>query len=112
MKLQTSIAPRRDGTVVVRTGSGASFVFSPDASGALVGEVACEDTAAALLAGGHFFPADPADGEAALALVRRVADDDSDDDGDDDDDEADQASALPVEANTPPAPARVRKPRR
>lgn len=55
MKLQTTIAPRADGTVIVRDADGVSVAFAPNAAGELVGEVDDEKLAAHLLAGGQFF---------------------------------------------------------
>ncbi len=60
MKLQTTIAPRADGTVIVRGADGASLAFTPNAAGDLVGEVDDEALAARLLAGGSFFIVDDA----------------------------------------------------
>jgi hypothetical protein len=59
--------------------------------------VADEATVAALLATGHFWPADADDAEQALALVKQAQADDEDDE-----DEDEPEDALPVEANTPP----------
>ena len=55
MKLQTDIPPRQDGTVVVRGAGGASFAFTPNGAGELIGEVDDEALAAQLIAGGRFF---------------------------------------------------------
>lgn len=117
MKLQTSISPRRDGTLSVTGLDGQKYAFTKGEDGELVGDVADESTVAHLLSGGMFFPADPADFDVALGLTK--VDDDSDDendkdaiggqgqstgDGDDDDDEGngEQSNALPLETNTPP----------
>ena len=111
MKLNTQIAPRKDGTVKVQGLDGAAYVFRADESGDLSCDVANDVTVAHLLAGGNFYPADTADFDAAVKLAKSVSDeDDEDPNGDDlDDDEGDE-SALPVEAGTPPAPAK--KPRK
>lgn len=111
MKLLTSIPLRRDGTVTAAGPDGRSWVFraveGTDEAGCDVDDPAA---VAALLATGNFYPADAADLDAALALVGSVAGDGAEDDEDDEDDEAAAAgSALPVEANTPPVPARGRK---
>lgn len=121
MKLQTSIPPRRDGTITVTAKDGQRFVFAPGPDGELVGEVTHEATVAELLAGGMFFPADPSDFDEALALTQLPPDeghddleasqdgDDAADDGEDDDEGEDESGTddgqapLPVEANTPPA---------
>lgn len=105
MKLQTSIKPRRNGTVTVLGQDRQTYVFVADDDGLLTGDVADEATIAALLATGNFWPADEGDAEQALALVKEAekaarADEDDGDDGDDDEEEA--ADALPVESNTPP----------
>lgn len=119
MKLQTSISPRRDGTLSVTGLDGQKYAFTKGEDGELVGDVADEPTVAHLLSGGMFFPADPADFDVALGLTK--VDDDGDDendqgptggqgqstgndDDDDDDDEGsgEQSNALPLEANTPP----------
>lgn len=131
MKLQTSIPPRRDGTLSVRGLDGKDYAFAPGPDGELVGDVDHAPTIKRLLAGDNFYPADPADYDAALALTGNggPGPDDPQNDGDlsgedDDDDDGttalghddgssedgyneagDDASTLPmpVEANTPPA---------
>ena len=113
MKLQTSIPPRRDGTVRVLGLDRQTYVFVAGEDGELTGEVTDEATVAFLLESQNFWPADPEDAERALDLVKKPAaegeeggdgdDDDGDDDGEDDED---APPALPIEANTPPAPAR------
>ncbi len=107
MKLSTSIPPRRDGTVRVRGLDDQTYIFTPGDDVEMVGTIEHEPTVAFLLQGGLFYPADPGDYEAALRLAG--ADEDEPEEDDKDDDEA-GASALPVEANTPPvaAPARRR----
>lgn len=94
MKLQTSIIPRRDGTVVVTGQDGKKYTFKTDDEGELSGEIEHAPTVASLLAGGLFYPADAADYDAALELSAPA------DDGEMD--EHDEGSGLPVEANTPP----------
>jgi len=106
VKLQTSIKPRRDGTVSVLGQDRQTYVFVADDEGLLTGDVGDEPTIAALLATGNFWPADEADQERALELVKQAQKADEDDE-DDDKDEADE-NALPVEAETPPAPRRGR----
>lgn len=108
MKLQTSIPPRRDGTVRVLADNGETFVFAPDESGELTADVTCEPTIKRLLAGGMFFPADPADFDAALIMAQPQAPATEEAPVDADDDPIDP-NALPVEANTPPVPARAGK---
>lgn len=113
MKLNTSILPRRSGTVLARVaGMVVEFVAGED--GELSADVADPLAVVELLNTGNFYPANAADYDAALLLARDAAssaadgDDDDDGDGDDDSDgEGDEASltALPLEANTPPAHA-------
>ena len=113
MKLQTSIAPRRDGTVRVLGQDRQTYVFVAGEDGELTCDVTDEATIAYLLLRQDFWPADPDDAESALDLVKKTtqpeggeqAGDDDEDDEDDEDEEA-VPNALPVEANTPPAPAR------
>lgn len=106
MKLQTSIKPRRDGTVTVLGQDRQTYVFAAGPDGELTADVADEATVAHLLATGNFWPADEADQEQALELVKQAQKADEADE-DDDEDEADD-NALPVEAETPPAPRRGR----
>ena len=103
MKLQTNIPPRRDGTVTVLGQDRQTYVFATDDEGLLSADVADEATVAALLATGHFWPADADDAEQALALVKQAQ-------GDDEDDDDEPEDALPVEANT--APKRRGRPRK
>jgi hypothetical protein len=97
VKLQTNIPPRRDGTVTVLGQDRQTYAFAADDEGLLSADVADEATVAALLATGHFWPADADDAEQALALVKQAQADDEDDE-----DEDEPEDALPVEANTPP----------
>lgn len=106
MKLQTSIKPRRDGTVTVLGQDRQTYVFAAGPDGELTADVADEATVAHLLATGNFWPADEADQEQALLLVKQAQQADEADEADDED-EADD-NALPVEAETPPAPRRGR----
>ena len=105
MKLQTSIKPRRDGTVSVLGQDRQTYVFAAGPDGELTADVADEATVAHLLATGNFWPADEADQEQALELVKQAQK--TDEDEGDEEDEADD-NALPVEAETPPAPRRGR----
>ena len=111
MKLQTSIAPRRDGTVRVSGLDRQTYVFAPGPDGELTCDVTDEATVAWLLATKNFWPADEQDFEAALELAKKAEPDGGEPGGDDDldDDEEEVADALPVEANTPPAPKRAKK---
>lgn len=101
MQLQTSIAPRLDGTVEVTGLNGATYCFEPDDSGNLVCDITHEGTIAHLLSLESFMPADEADFADALALTGALTDDD--DDAHQSDDEKPDPNALPLEANTPPA---------
>lgn len=101
MKLQTSIKPRRDGTVTVLGQDRQAYVFVADDDGLLTGDVADQATVAHLLATGNFWPADEADQEQALALVKEAEKAAQAEEGEDDD-EDEPLDGLPVEANTPP----------
>lgn len=120
MQLHTSIKPRRDGTVRVLGEDGQAYVFRAGQDGELSCDVTDKATAAKLLRGDLFWPANDADMDAALALTGEGGadggsgsgedslpggDPDGDDDPDSDDDDQPDANALPQEANTPPAPA-------
>lgn len=102
MKLETTISPRRDGTVNVDLDN-SRYSFVADESGALVCDVENQEHATKLLCmGDRFFPADDADFEAASALVSgantgaKVSTDD-DDDEDEDEDEPVNMNAAPIE---------------
>lgn len=70
MRLATSITARRDGTVRAAGMAGRSYTFtSTPPDGELVADVEHDDDLALLLATGHFYPADPADFDAALAKL-------------------------------------------
>ncbi len=103
MKLHTSIAPRRDGTVKVTGHDRQTYVFEADADGELSCDVTDEATLAQLLATDAFYPADPDDAERAASLLPAGDDDEPDDEPEED------MGGLPVEAETPPSPKRARK---
>ncbi len=118
MKLSTTIQPRRDGTVNFKGPSGAAYTFR-DEAGELCADVPDEGDVRAALLLDHFYPTDAKDDEAARALLASARDaDQGAGDEDDDLDEVldadgnpiDPGSALPVEANTPPAAGK--KPRK
>jgi hypothetical protein len=115
MKLQTSIQPRRDGTVVYTAKDGKTrHVFAPDQRGDLVCEIKNVDDVAFLLDGGMFFPADPGEFDEALRLTGKTLGEDDAGDGDGDGEgegEGEGEGALPVEANTPPAPKAPKAPK-
>lgn len=118
MKLITTIAPRLTGEVIVHLQSGEVIEFRADESGELSAEVAAESDVAHLLAlpGGNFEPANVEDFERAEALVDTLLPK-GDAEGEDGDDTGDEPGpddevvngGLPVEANTPPTPARAGK---
>lgn len=112
MKLQTSIAPRRDGVVKVTGQDRQTYVFAANSDGDLVCDVTDEATVAMLLTGGLFFPADPADFDAALQLTQQLTDDTEAEVGEDDAEDDHNPNALPIEAQTPPAAAPGRKTRK
>lgn len=101
MKLQTSIQPRRDGTLNVQGLDGKTYSFAKDADGVLTGEVSDEATVAHLLSSTDFYPANPEDFDAAQALLPQG-------DGEGDDGEGEEGdntgNGLPVEANSPLKP--------
>ena len=115
MKLITNIPPRLEDTVVA-TGlargmkPGVEYTFQRDVeTGELVCDVDDDSDAAMFLAlpGERFAPFNEADFAKAESLVdqrlRELGKDDDDDEGDDD--EVDP-NAPPIEAGTPPAPAK------
>jgi hypothetical protein len=114
MKLQTSISPRRDGTVRLLGQDGKTYVFEADANGDMVCDVTHEPTIVHALdkRSDYFWPADEADHDEANRLISEansslvVADEDDEDDDDGMGNGAIIApgsdGGLPVEANTPP----------
>jgi transcriptional/translational regulatory protein YebC/TACO1 len=109
MKLQTSIALRKDGTVTLAGLDGKDYVFKPDESGDVVCDVEDAETLAHALQTENFWPADEEAYSEAEALLRQAAAKKAEEDGDDlddeDDDEVIDPNAMLVEANTPPAVA-------
>jgi hypothetical protein len=112
MKLETSITPRLDGTVIVHGLDNKEHVFKTDPdTGLVVCDVAHEGTVVHLLRQGTFFPADEADHAHAEQLVAgsgggdaaQAGADDGGDEGDDLGDDPVDLNALPLEANTLPA---------
>lgn len=104
MLLMTTIAPRRDGTVVVRGRDDRAYVFAPDAAGDLVCDIDDDETIARVLRTGDFEPVDVADhAHAAELLMPPAVEDDEEEEEDDEPDE----NAPPVEADTAPAPAKA-----
>jgi hypothetical protein len=111
MKLETTIAARRDRTVTAAIGS-EKYVFQKNEQGCLVAEVTEESHIAYLLGTGDFLPVDDEDFEAASKMVAQANEDDgeeSDDSDESDDPEDEIAVAPPVEENTPPSGRKPRK---
>ena len=125
MKLQTSIKPRRDGTVLVTGQDGVKYTFVAGAAGDLECAIEHEATLKHLLASQNFYPASEDDFSLALQMSQPAGpgpDADADADAgagapdlsalaaksdaelDEKGDEGD-LSGLPVEANTPPQTA-------
>lgn len=112
MKLHTSIAPRRDGTVRATGKDGSVFVFAPGTDGELSCDVTDPVLVANLLSTEQFWPADANDFDSAASLFQAPKPDgdkdqlpDDDEPGEDDgDDEGEPVNmnAMPVEANTAP----------
>lgn len=99
MKIETSIKPRKDGTVRVGVDKD-TYVFKADESGVLVADVENEAHISFLLGrGDDFLPADEADFAAADALIAAGNPSGDDDEGDapDDDDEDQDPNAAPIE---------------
>jgi len=109
MKLHTSVAARRDGSVWVDGLDGRPFLFTPDDGGELACFVDHAPTIAHLIATGHFWPADERDFEKAVLLANAASVASSDDD---DADDPAALDALPIEAETPPTPKRRGRPPR
>lgn len=117
MKLETAIPLRKDGTVIVTGLDAQKYVFKPEESGLVVCDIDHEPTIAHLLKfGDNFFPVDEADFDKAESLIQKPAQTggeatgDGADGGDADENDGDDPvdpNALPVEAGTPPAPAKA-----
>lgn len=108
MKLETTILPRRDGTVRVSIGD-ADYTFSPDASGALVADVPNDEHVAQLIHLGDFLPADEADFERAAKMTGSASTGDGADDSDDEDEDVDP-NAAPIEEPASAVAAKPQKP--
>jgi len=107
MKIETSIKPRRNGTVNVVTPGGRVIVFSAQDDGRLTADVADSADVQFLLGMSDFLPADSKDFAVAAALIRGA---DAPDDAGDDllDDDGDE-NAAPVEKATAPKPSKPGK---
>lgn len=111
MKLHTSIAPRRDGTVRATGKDGSVFVFAPGTDGELSCDVTDPVLVASLLSTEQFWPADANDFDSAASLFQVPKPEQAGggqspkgegEHADDDEDEPVNMNALPVEANTTP----------
>jgi len=76
MKLQTSVPPRRDGTLTVTAKDGRRYAFSVGEDGLMVGDVLDDATVAQLLDSGLYWPANDTDFDEALRLSPRYVVDD------------------------------------
>ena len=72
MKIETTIAPRKDGTVTCDI-DGTRYVFAPDSMGCLVCDVQDEGHIARLLGITDFFPVEEADMGAARGIIENQA---------------------------------------
>lgn len=109
MKLQTSIIPRADGTVIAHGIDGIDHIFKQDEDGLLTCDVAHEKTIAQLLSTGNFYPTDTNDFDEALKLAESELETQQSSDHPDQTDETDEndglevvGNGLPLESNTPP----------
>ena len=99
MKLETTIIPRKDGTVIVSLGA-TKYVFVADDFGAMSCDVEDMTDVACLMNLGEFHPANPEDYEIAADLVDATKrDDDPDNEGEDDPDP--DMNAPPIEESAP-----------
>lgn len=107
MKLQTSIKPRRNGSVVLTGLDGVAYKFEPDENGDMVCDVPHEPTIAHVLelSGDDFWPADETEYAEAERVLAELGSKNADDDGEDDADDS-NPGGLPIESNTPPAAIR------
>lgn len=69
MKLQTSIPPRRDGTVRHTAKDGKTYLFTPGPDGDLVCDVEDPEVLAFLLKSDNFYPVNPEDYDKALQIA-------------------------------------------
>ena len=106
MKIETTIKPRRNGTVSVVI-DGVTYLFAEDEQGRLGADVDNEKHLSYLLGLGDFLPADEEDFEVAQGLID--PDDEEGEDDPDDSGEEDFEAAPPLEENTPPS---LKKPRK
>lgn len=109
MKIETSIKPRRNGTLNVVTPGGQVIVFSAQDDARLTAEVADAADVQFLLGMSDFLPADEDDFAMASALIRGEAGLDDLSDGDDLPDDDGDENAAPVETATAPKPGKYTK---
>lgn len=123
MKIETSILPRRDGTLTAKMNDGTVYSFANDETGAFVTEVADEaHIAELLLRGGLFTPADLEDIEYAGELIKSEPVEPVEPEGyavsdlNESDDDPVNMDAAPIEepasAVSAPAPVRVGRPKK
>lgn len=107
MRLMTTILPRRDGKVILRSRAGKVYEFAAEVVGGdLVCNVDDDDTVASALRTGDFEPVEAEDqAHAASLLMSLGGSDDEDGEGLDDEDDDGAADAPPEEAHTPPVAA-------
>ena len=108
MKIETSIKPRRNGTLNVVTPGGKVIVFSA-LGGRMTAEVADSADVQFLLGMSDFLPADEDDFAMASALIRGEAGPDELGDADDLLDDDGDENAAPVETATAPKPGKYTK---
>ena len=108
MKIETSIKPRRNGTLNVVKLGGQVIVFSAQ-DGHLTADVADSADVQFLLGMSDFFPADEEDFAMASALIRGEAGPDELGDADDLLDDDGDENAAPVETATAPKPGKYTK---
>jgi len=98
MRLLTSIAARRDGTVQVQGDDGAAWVFQADADGRLACEIDDAPLVQRLMRSGNFSLA-----QGQLPMQAVSVEPDADLDEIEGDDAEGAVESAPLEANTPPA---------
>lgn len=77
MKLETSILPRRDGTINTLMPDKTTYKFKQDTHGAMVCDIDNESHVAWLIDTGRFYPASDEDFEQASKLMRGSTDTDT-----------------------------------
>ena len=72
MKLTTDITPRKDGTVIVKTPTGGTYVLKDAGDGRLTADVSNDADIAYLLDNGNFYPLNEGDIDAGLDSLKPV----------------------------------------